>query len=111
MKTVSGLVSGTTGQPVIFTPNGFTSERLDLGRYRVTFPPGSFTRFPVAIVATNGSSGGPPPFAMARVEGASFNPSDGSGTFNVGISSTMPDVTRVDETFHFIAAESLPDAP
>jgi hypothetical protein len=29
----------------------------------------------------------------------------------VGISMTMPDVTRVDETFHFVAAESLPDAP
>jgi hypothetical protein len=111
VKTISGIVSGTTGQPTIVTPNGFTSERLGVGRYKVTFPPGSFTRFPVAIVATNGANGGPPPFAMARIEGATFNPGDGSGSFVVGISSTMPDITRVDEAFHFIAAESLPAAP
>lgn len=111
VKTISGIVSGTTGLPTIVTPNGFTSERLDVGRYRVTFPPGSFTRFPVVVVSTNGASGGPPPFAMARVEGAIFNPGDGSGSFVVGISSTMPDITRVDEAFHFIAAESLPAAP
>ena len=111
VKTISDIVSGTTGQPIIFTPNGFTSERLGVGLYRVTFPPGSFTRFPVALVTTNGANGGPPPFAMARIEGATFNPGDGSGTFNVGISSTMPDITRVDESFHFIIAESLPEVP
>jgi len=111
VKTIAGIVSGTTGLPIAFTPNGFTSVRLGLGHYLVTFPPGSFTRFPVVLVTANGGSAGLPPFAMARVEGASFNPGDGSGTFEVGISTTMPDVTRVDETFHFIAAESLPDAP
>lgn len=111
VKTVAGIVSGSTGLPIAVTPNGFTSMRQGLGHYLVTFPPGSFTRFPVVLVTTNGGSAGLPPFAMARVEGASFNPGDGSGTFEVGISSTMPEVTRIDGTFHFIAAESLPDVP
>jgi hypothetical protein len=111
VKTISGIVSGTTGQPLVVTPNGFTSERLSTGLYRVSFPPGSFTRFPVVLVTTNGGSGGGPPFAMARVQGVAFSSIEGSGRFDVGISSTMPDITPVDESFHFIAAESLPAAP
>jgi hypothetical protein len=111
VKTIAGIVGGLTGLPSAVTPNGFTSVRLGQGHYLVTLPPGSFTRFPVVVVTANGGSAGLPPFAMARVEGVSFNPGDGSGTFEVGISTTMPDVTRVDETFQFIAAESLPAAP
>ena len=111
VKTISGIVSGTTGLPIGFTPNGYASVRLELGRYRITFPPGSFARWPVAMVTTNGGSNELSPFAIARIEGAFFNPADGSGGFDVGISATTPAITRVDETFHFILTESLPDAP
>jgi hypothetical protein len=111
VTTIAGIVSGETGLPSLLTANGFTSERIGPGYYVITFPPGSFTRFPVVVVTAIGGSAGGPPFAMARVNIISFRNFDGSASVEVGVSQTMPEVTPVDETFSFVAAQSLPAAP
>lgn len=104
-KTIAGLV-GADGLPaalggVPLTP-GFESERLGEGEIKISFPAGSFDRFP-AMTASTGAS------AIAHVDRGEWS-SEGSARFWVSIRTTGENLP-VDRGFWFIAAEGLPAAP
>lgn len=56
VTTVSGIVNAN-GTANGATPNGFTSTRLAEGVYRVSFPPGTWSSFPVMTVSPFGVLG------------------------------------------------------
>lgn len=107
VKTIAGIVLRSGAQSPM-TLYGFSVLHTDVGKYEVTFPEGSFSTFPVVTVSANAGTDPTRPFAIARIERILYAPSSGYALLTVGISSTTPDITPVDNGFTFIAAESLP---
>lgn len=106
VKTVSGIVNADGAKNAV-TPTGFTTERLGLGEYRITFPAGTWQSFPVMTVSPFGISGayGNPVVASAVGFG------DGSAQFVITMSSTTPGQTLFDNAFMFVATASLVPPP
>jgi hypothetical protein len=107
VTTIAGSVL-RTGVQSPMTLYGFSALRLDVGRYEVTFPAGSFATFPAVTVSPTAGPDGSLPFAVARVERVIWSPESGFAQCIVVLSATTPDKAPVDNGFQFIAAGSLP---
>lgn len=100
VKTVSGIVNAD-GTKNGATPNGFTTTRTALGNYRVNFPAGTWTSFPVMTVTPFGVSGAyGNPIVTAAV---GFG--DGSAYFDILMVTSAG--TAFDNAFMFIAAAAM----
>lgn len=80
--------------------SGFTSRRDGEGRYKVSFPPGTFERFAMPVVSPFGVNSVPP---VMEVAGFGLG-GDGSAVFDVFIRTTAGD--PVDRAFFFTMTES-----
>jgi hypothetical protein len=107
VKTIAGIVQ-RTGVPSPMTLYGFSVIRIDVGKYEVTFPAGTFATFPAVTVSPTAGPDGSLPFAVARVERVLWSPDSGFAQCIVNLSATTPDKAPVDNGFQFIAAASLP---
>jgi hypothetical protein len=102
VKTVSGIVNAD-GTKNAVTPNGFTSTRLDLGRYQIDFPPGTWQAFPVMTVTAFGVNGA---YGNAIVS-STLGFGDGSARFVIDMTiANAPAGTYFDNAFMFIAAQT-----
>jgi len=102
VRTVAGIVNAN-GTKNGVTPNGFTSTRLDLGRYQLDFPPGTWQSFPVMTVTAFGVNGA---YGNAIVSSA-LGFGDGSARFVIDMTiANAPAGTYFDNAFMFIAAAS-----
>jgi hypothetical protein len=103
VKTVSGIVNAD-GTKNVITPNGFTVLRLDLGRYQIEFPSGTWTSFPVMTVSPFGVNGAYGNAIVSSVLGFG----DGSATFVIDMTvASEPSAVYFDNAFMFIATQSL----
>jgi hypothetical protein len=103
VTTISGIVNADGAKNPV-TQNGFTTERLGEGEYRISFPAGTWDSFPVMTVTpfgVNGAYGNP-------VVWTALGFGDGSAQFVVRMSSTTPGQTLFDNAFMFIATASQP---
>ena len=101
MKTIAGVVNAD-GSPA--GGSGFTVSRTAPGRYKISFPAGTWNGhgFPVMTVTPWAANGG---FVDPIV--ADFVASgDGSATFDVVLTDTLPNESDQDNAFGFIAAQS-----
>lgn len=103
VRTVAGIVNAD-GTKNGVTPNGFTVQRLQAGRYQIDFPAGTWQTFPVLMAVPFGVNGA---YGNAVVTVA-LGFGDGSAQFWVDMSSTTPGASLYDNAFMFIAAAALP---
>jgi hypothetical protein len=101
VKTIGGavLANGT-----VAAGSGFTVTRTGTGTYTITFPAGTWNgrTGPVMTVTGFGINGAVvDPVIASEVAGA-----DGSATFNIILSDTLPGETNHDNPFEFIAVQS-----
>jgi len=105
VKTVAGIVNDD-GVKNPITPNGFTSQRLGLGEYRISFPPGTWTSFPVMTVTPFGINGAYGDAIVASAIGFG----DGSAQFIVRMTISNSGGTLFDNAFMFttVASQATP---
>jgi len=101
VKTVAGIINAD-GTKNGVTPNGYTSTRLELGRYQIDFPAGTWTAFPVMTVTPFGVNGA---YGNAIVSSA-LGFSDGSARFVIDITVSSSTNTYFDNAFMFITAQA-----
>jgi len=99
VKTVAGIIN-SDGTRNGVTPNGFTAVRLELGRYQIDFPPGTWQTFPVMTVTAFGVNGA---YGNAIVSSA-LGFGDGSARFVIDITVSNTSNTYFDNAIMFIAA-------
>lgn len=102
VKTISGIVNAD-GTANSVTQQGFTSTRLGPGEYKITFPAGTWTSFPVMSVTPFGVNGA---YGNAVIWTA-LGFGNGSAEFVVRMSATTPGQTLFDNAFMFIAAAAV----
>jgi hypothetical protein len=97
-KTIAGLVNADGTK---FAGSGFTSTRNATGRYTISFPPGTWNGvgFPVMTVTPWGANGG---FVDPIIASFVASP-DGSASFDVVLSNTVPNESDQDNAFDFTA--------
>jgi hypothetical protein len=100
VTTISGIVNAD-GTKNAVTQNGFTVARLSPGQYKVSFPAGTWSAFPVMTVTPFGFNGaiGTPVVSSALGFG------NGSAEFTVLMSRS--DGAAFDNAFMFQATQSL----
>jgi Collagen triple helix repeat (20 copies) len=98
-KTISGIVNAAG---VTLAGTGFTSSRVGVGDYRLTFPAGTWSGFPATVVTPGGTPGTPP---VAHLTNEIINA--GSVTVVINLSSTAGSFTPIDGNFLFIASQPL----
>jgi len=100
VKTVSGIINAD-GTKNGVTPNGFTSTRLNLGRYQIEYPAGTWQSFPVMTVTPFGVNGA---YGNAIVSSA-LGFVDGSAKFVIDMTIANASAgTYFDNAFMFITA-------
>jgi hypothetical protein len=100
VKTVSGIINAD-GTKNGVTPNGFTSTRLNLGRYQIDYPAGTWQSFPVMTVTPFGVNGA---YGNAIVSSA-LGFVDGSAKFVIDMTiANASAATYFDNAFMFITA-------
>jgi hypothetical protein len=100
-KTISGIVraDGSTA-----SGTGFTSSRVGVGDYRVTFPAGTWAVFPAFPVMVLTPTLVPGAFPVVH---SIFSFASGAAEYFISLSSTVGTVTPVDGNFSFIVSAPL----